>query len=338
MSEPVQQASSAIVEPMGNQEILHAQQDPYNFPIDEGFVEQKKPSKRASGMLVLLLGLMAIAGVVVITVTQKQFLTPKGSLSSSSSDSDDMGAGIAQASGLRGHLVTRWQQGKTQYMLKMEPLDPRDAAGFSAVAGNPSKPVSINIRLLDAAGFALCGKQILLHSGSQNGTQPGTDVFQNIQSQDGSVEALWAQGELPCSPDQYKKFDYWDLSTNFPTIAEQDASLGRKPAVAPVSGVGVGSPQTTASAAGSKGRRKPAVKGPVSMFYFEGDDEVSMYEPARAILSDDSGRSFFIPVKTDQVIAATWAANYSHIHFKCDQHANCALRTGNGEILGRMSN
>jgi len=184
MSEPVQQASSAIVEPMGNQEILHAQQDPYNFPIDEGFVEQKKPSKRASGMLVLLLGLMAIAGVVVITVTQKQFLTPKGSLSSSSSDSDDMGAGIAQASGLRGHLVTRWQQGKTQYMLKMEPLDPRDAAGFSAVAGNPSKPVSINIRLLDAAGFALCGKQILLHSGSQNGTQPGTDVFQNIQSQE----------------------------------------------------------------------------------------------------------------------------------------------------------
>ena len=336
MSEPVQGSSSAIVEPIGNQELFHAPQDPYNFPVDEGFVEQKKPSKRASGMLVLLLGLVAIAGVVVITLTQKQFLSPR--TSSPSSDSDDMGAGIAQASGLRGHLVTRWQQGKTQYMLKMEPLDPRDAAGFSAVAANISKPISINIRLLDAAGFALCGKQILLHSGSQPAAPAGTDVFQNIQGDDGSVEALWAQGNLPCSPDQYKKFDYWDLSTNFPTIAEQDVLLGRKPAITPATGVRTGAPQTTASSAGIRGRRKPAVKAPVSMFYFEGDDEVSMYEPARAILSDDSGRSFFIPVKTDQVIAATWAANYSHIHFKCDQHANCALRTGNGEILGRMSN
>lgn len=342
MSGPVQQASSALVEPIGNQELFHAQQDPYNFPVDEGFVEPKKPSKGGSGRLVLLLGLVAIAGVVVITVTQKQFLSPKGTSSSSSSasssDSDDMGAGIAQASGLRGHLVTRWQQGKTQYMLKMEPLDPRDAEGFSAVAANPSKLVSINIRLLDAAGFALCGKQILLHSGAQHAAEPGTDVFQNILGEDGSVEALWAQGELPCSPDQYKKFDYWDLSTNFPTIAEQDALLGRKPAVAPASGVGVGSTQTTTSATGIKGRRKPAVKSPVSMFYFEGDDEVSMYEPARSVLTDDSGRSFFIPVKTDQAIAANWAANYSHIHFKCDQHANCALRTGNGEIQGRMSN
>ena len=138
MSEPVQGSSSAIVEPIGNQELFHAPQDPYNFPVDEGLVEQKKPSKRASGMLVLLLGLVAIAGVVVITLTQKQFLSPR--TSSPSSDSDDMGAGIAQASGLRGHLVTRWQQGKTQYMLKMEPLDPRDAAGFSAVAANISSP------------------------------------------------------------------------------------------------------------------------------------------------------------------------------------------------------
>jgi len=322
------------MEPVGNQEPFHAQ-DLYNFPVDENPVVQKS-SKRASGLIfVVVLGFVALVGVVIITLTQKQFLTPKAAVS----DADDMGAGISQASGLRGHLETRWQGKTAQYMLKMEPLDPRDAAGFSTVAANPNKPVFINIRLLDAAGFALCGKQILLHPAAQHAALPsGTDVFQNIQGDDGSVEALWAQGTLPCSPDQYKKFDYWDLSTNFPTLAEQDVLLGKRPAIA------VGSPGATATASastegtGTRGRRKQVAKGPVSNFYVEGDDQVSMYEPARALLTDDSGRSFFIPVKSDQTIAANWASNYAHIHFKCDQHANCALRTGSGEILGRMSN
>jgi hypothetical protein len=331
MREPDQQASTALAEPIGNQELFHAQ-DTYNFPVDENVIEPRKSSKRASGAIVLLLGLVAIVGVVAISLTQKQFLNPKSA--SSIPDADDMGAGIAQASGLRGHLVTRWQQGKTQYMLKMEPLDPRDSEGFAAVAANPTKPISINIRLLDASGFALCGKQILLHSGSQHPAL-GVDVFQNIQGDDGTVEALWAQGDLPCSPDQYRKFDYWDLSTNFPTIAEQEALLGKRPPVVAVTG----SPQAIATTAGIRGRRKAAAaKGPVSMFFFEGDDQISMYEPARAVLTDDSGRSFFIPVKSDQTIAATWAANYAHIHFKCDQRANCALRTGAGEILAKMSN
>ena len=136
---------------------------------------------------------------------------------------------------------------------------------------------------------------------------------------------------------QYRKFDYWDLTTNFPTLAEQDALLGRKPAV-PVGTQQASRASAAATTTGIRSRRKQAVKGPVSTFFVEGDDQVSMYEPARDLLTDDSGRSFFIPVKGDQAIAATWAANYSHIHFKCDQHANCALRTGSGEILGRMSN
>lgn len=333
MSQSDQHASSALAEPVGNQEPQLAPLDPFNFPVDEQPIVEKKASKKSSGPLVLILGLVAIVGVVAITLTQKQFSTPKAP---ASPDSDDMGAGISQASGLRGHLVTRWQQGKAQYMLKMEPLDPRDAAGFAAVTSNPPRAISINIRVLDSAGFALCGKSILLHgpSGAQHTPAPsGTDAFQNIQGESGSVEALWAQGDLPCSPDQYKKFDYWDLSTNFPTLAEQDALLGRKPAAIPGQ-----APTATVAAASLRIRRKAVAKGSVSTFFVEGDDQISMYEPTRALLTDDSGQSFFIPSKGDQTVAANWAANYSHIHFKCDQHANCALRTGAGEILGRMSN
>lgn len=336
MSESNQQDPNSEPAVAGNQELFHAAQDQYSFPADEFAVQRKPASKRASGLLIILLGLVAVAAVGLFTLTQKQFAAAK-----TAPDTDDMGAGISQAAGLRGHLVTRWEQGKTQYMLKMEPLDPRDAAGFSAVAANPPAPLSINIRLLDASGFALCGKEILLRfappakspdAGSQEKTrEAGKDVFQNIQGNDGSVEALWAQGTLPCSPDQYKKFDYWDLNTNFPTLAEQDALLGRGPGVK-------GARDAKLETAALRSRRKAAVKAPVSTFYVEGDDQVSMYEPSRALLSDDSGRSFFIPSKSDQAIAATWAANYSHIHFKCDQHANCALRTGSGEILGRKSN
>jgi len=360
MNESDQQARKGPVK-VGNQEAFMAPRDP--DPTDEDAIVQRS-SKRASGLVIVLLGLVAAAGVGVVALTQKQFGTSK----SATADSDDMGAGIANASGIRGHLVTRWQQGKVQYMLKMEPLDPRDAPGFSTVALNPPKPISINVRLLDAAGFALCGKEIVLrydpsrnfHSNaplpkkpadalnvlaSQQATlqgaslqekqrESGKDVFQNIQANDGSIEALWAQGDLPCSPDQYRKFDYWDISTNFPTIAEQAILLGHRPPPLP------GQEQTAsaeAGATGARGKRKPVAKAQVSTFFVEGDDQISMYEPGRAVLTGDSGHSFFIPVKGDQAVAATWAANYSHIHFRCDQHANCALRGGSGEILGRMS-
>jgi hypothetical protein len=360
MKEAGQQGACSRPEKIGSQELFRAPTP----EADESPIVQKS-ANRGSGMVMLLLGAVAVAGVVAITLTQKQYFSTKAA----TADSDDMGQGVANAAGMRGHLVTRWQQNRVQYMLKMEPLDARDAAGFAAVAANPPKPISINVRLLDAAGFALCGKEIDIHydptrnfhanvtlpkkpsdaqvlvAQQQAGLQrlsiemrekqreAGKDIFQNIQANDGSVEALWSEGELPCSPDQYRKFDYWDITTNFPTRAEQAVLLGHKPLIA-------GQPQEVAAtneSGGPKGRRKPAVKGPVSTFFVEGDDQISMYEPGRGMLTGDSGHSFFIPVKSDQAVAATWAANYSHIHFRCDQHANCALRGGSGEILGRMS-
>jgi hypothetical protein len=328
MSETELQTLDSVPTPTNAEELFRAPVDPNEQPWDDG--SGIRPRKGSSRVLMLLLGVIAMAACAVLVLSQKGLKSATPNISSAA---DDLGAGISQASGLRGHLVTRWQ-GKAQYMLKIEPLDPRDAEGFAAVTANPSKPISIDIRLIDSAGFALCGKEIVLPSMKQNQVQTnGADVFTNILGSDGKVEALWAQGDLPCSPDQYQRFDYWDLTTNFPILAEQDALLGRKPAVqAAETGAAAG------PVGGPRGRRKPVVKAPVSTFYVEGDDQLSMYEASRHLLTDDSGRSFFIAGKSDQTIAANWAANYSHIHFKCDQHANCALRTGSGEILGRMSN
>lgn len=154
MSEPDQNSKKNTLAKVNNQELFHAPIDPNQQASNaEAGI---RPVKNSPGFLLLLLGLIVVGAGAVLMLSQKGLKSAKAS-----PDSDDLGAGISQASGLRGHLVTRWQ-GKAQYMLKIEPLDPRDAAGFAAVAANPSGPMSINIRLLDSSGFALCGKEIVL--------------------------------------------------------------------------------------------------------------------------------------------------------------------------------
>jgi hypothetical protein len=272
--------------------------------------------------------------------------------------------------------VTRWQ-GKAQYMLKIEPLDPRDADGFSAVAANPSGPISINIRLLDSAGFALCGKEIVLrfdpsrvrHSNLQlpkkqsdaekllaqqqeyvqrvsmqeKERENGKDLFQNIQASDGSVEALWAQGDLPCSPDQYQRFDYWDLSTNFPTLAEQDHVLGRKPAeaahaVSAHEDDGSNDEQQTDRGARGVAKRRVAKKPPPA-YLMQGDDRATDFDAARGLLVVGASTRFLIDRKSDEQMVAAWADDDSLIHFTCDPHAICSLRrAGSASVVpARMS-
>ena len=319
----------------------------------------KKPQKNNSStiLLVALAALLGFGGFLLFT----QF----GMNSKAKTDSDDLGQGILNTSGLRGHLVTRWQDKKAQYQLKIEPIDPRSADGFALVTGSPTQPISISVRVLDASGFALCGKEILLPFDPAK-TQPnpklpknkaeadailaqraadtqrmraaelqresGRDVFQTIADSNGKIEALWAQGTLPCSPDQYKKFDYWDMGSNFPTLAEQEDLLHQKK--------GNADQLNLAEIRAYEQKRKAlAAKKATSAFYIEGTDRITSYEPARALLSAGPGRSFFIDRKSDQAIVAQWAADLALIQYKCDQHAVCGLRHAGSPatILARMN-
>jgi hypothetical protein len=260
--------------------------------------------------------------------------------------------------------VTRWQDKKAQYQLKVEPIDPRANAGFALVTGTPTQPISINVRVLDSSGFALCGKEILLPFDpaalQQNPKLPknkaeadkilaareadtqrmrvqerqregGRDVFQTIAGSDGNIEALWAQGTLPCSPEQYKKFDYWDLTSNFPTLAQQQDLLDQKTKKDKL--------DLAELRAYEQKRKAVAAKKTALGFYIEGTDRITSYEPARAMLNAGPGRSFFIDRKSDQAIVAQWAADSSLIQYKCDQHAVCALRhAGNAAtVMARMN-
>lgn len=303
-------------------------------------------AQKGPPQLSLLLAGVGILAAIVVAVLS--FNRPD-----TSATFQDLGAGISRAAGLRGHLTTRWL-GKAQYKLSFVPLDPLQGAGFSFVAGNPPQPLSFYIKLLDSTGFVLCGKEILLPydrasaagfassapqltgrrtdaarlaesadlargQAQEQQRERGKDIFQNQIGDDGQVAALNAQGVLPCSADQYKRFSYWDFSTNFPTLTEQDALMKQRAAAA----------ARAVAEARVALRRKNALKNR-SAFFAVGDDRISRYDSSTSVLQTGDGRSFLVTKPSDQAAANAWAANSALVHYRCDQNANCSLTHSGG--------
>ena len=73
----------------------------------------------------------------------------------------DMGNRRFDPAGLGGRLIARWE-GSATYQLTIDPLEPQQLAGFRAVAADPPHPLSLVIRLNDAAGLVACQKEIVL--------------------------------------------------------------------------------------------------------------------------------------------------------------------------------
>lgn len=323
-------------------------------PKPQGPGRRRKEPKSSMPMLLAGAALLVVGMIVLVMMTHS---TPK-------TDADDRGMAVFHAADLRGHMVTRWN-GKAQYQLKIDPVDPEEKAQFAYAAANPPGPMYVNIRMLDQAGFALCGKQVLFaYDPARNAAAPipsagrraskrvaeriareqaeqkaalagaqaqeqtreqGNDIFQNELGDDGSVIAVNVQGSLPCSRDQYKKIDYWDFATNFPTVEEQDALLHHKA-------------QAKALAERRAAERRKAART-ASAFYIEGEDRISLFDASRESLAMGDGKSFYIPGKPDQGTAISWAANSSLIHYKCDQRANCSLKHAGSTtvIYGRLN-
>jgi hypothetical protein len=316
------------------------------------------PKKKINWLLYGGFAALVVFGIFVVSSTSKskQQGPPPG----------DMGPGIVAASGLRGHLTTQWEgnekTGKLQYQLRIEPMEDRWQPGFSHVALHAPSPISINVRLLDATGFALCGKEIDIRFDPQNASlltpvsipvagkgkrvsqaernaaiqaarqseviqmqaaetarERGKDIFQNQTTSDGQVTAVNAQGMLPCSPDQYRRANYWDFNTNFPTLAEQAALLDPKAAALA---------KREEEEAEHPGRRH-ASRLLQQGFVIQGDDRITGYDALRGVLFTD-GKNFMIDKRLGRTTATSWANNYALIHYRCDQHGNCALTEAGG--------
>lgn len=288
------------------------------FGVQTVYADQSAPAQARPAvppaLLFIALGIVALIGLgVFVAVRSKAPAAPVAF--------QDLGAGISNATGLKGNLKARWQDKAAQYQLKIEPIDPLESAGFSYVAANPPAPLFLHVKLLDATGFAVCGKDILFpfdpsSPGEQN-RERGQDIFQTALGDDGLVAAVSAQGTLPCTAAQYKQIVYWDLSTNFPTLAGQDQLMKQ-------------AAQRKAQQEAQKRRALQRQKAPRSAFYTEGDDRVSGYDASRKMLQTGLGRNFLVSGSAAQSTASLWAANRVLFHYRCDQRSRCVLTHAGG--------
>lgn len=311
---------------------------------------QAPPKKKMNFILIGgFAALVILAVFAVMTVNKPKADAPRPG---------DLGPGIVAAAGLRGHLDTKWdgnaRTGRLIYQLRIEPMEERWGPGFSRVTSNPPMPMSVNVRLMDSSGFALCGKEIDFPFNPQNADvaipavaqvgadgkklsvaaraaamqaarqsaitemqaaevtrEHGKDMLQNQIATDGQVGAVNAQGTLPCSPDQYRQADYWDLNTNFPTLDEQAVLLDPKS----------GPHKESASASRPKKRALPQL---IDGFVIQGDERVTGYDSARGVLLVEN-KAFAVDRRYGQATASDWASQYTLVHYRCDQHASCAL-------------
>jgi hypothetical protein len=275
-----------------------------------------REAEKAAHFPLFSVGLLitAVAGVCFIGVHHYKSSTPPTPF-------QDLGAGVSNVTGLRGSLKTRWEGKGAQYQLEIEPIDPLESAGFSYVMANPPGPLLLHVKLMDATGYAVCGKDVLFPfdkpSPGEADRERGQDLLQTAVGDDGKVVSLSAQGILPCTPEQYKQVDYWDFSTNFPTLAEQDAL--RKSAA-----------ELKARLEAQKRAALERQKAGRSDFYMEGDDQVAGYDASRKVLRTELSRSFLVTGQVQQTTASLWASNSSLFRYKCDQRSHCLLITAGG--------
>ncbi|MGB6688796.1 MAG: hypothetical protein WBE76_13250 [Terracidiphilus sp.] len=271
----------------------------------------------------------------------------------------DLGAVTSNATGLKGHLFTKWGDKGLEYRLAFEPSGPEQHAGFALAVANPPRPLSIDFQLKDAMGFVMCSRDILLKydpamalapvplaadSGKKGAAdqadmeaarqadlmrlqteeaqrEQGKDIFQEQKGPDGQIAAFSAQGQIPCSKNSYEKISMWSFSPNFPSIDEQNAMVKQQ-----AEGQAVAE---HVSASHGKAVKKPAEKG--LEFAIEGDDVLVGYDAAAGVLETGTGQTFYVD---KQANLAGWQVFPLRIHYRCDQAAGCTVvRAGSAAEL-----
>lgn len=263
----------------------------------------------------------------------------------------DLGPVTSNATGLTGHLYLEWEK-TLHYRLKFETSDSHYQAGFAMAVVNPPHPLSIEIYLQDAQGFVLCSRKIVLRYDARsaalaahlpNEPQPvidpaqlevqeqkrekDNDIFQNQIAPNGKIAAINAQGEIPCSKNNYEKTEQWSFSSDFPSLDEQDDWLERQP-------------ETRANEAQRAAARKKAAakaaRKPL-LFSIEGDDVIVEFNVNSGVI-ETRGRNTFVINKTiAQSADPVWQDYPVIIHFRCNQSSDCTLmHAGAGALYAKL--
>ena len=282
-----------------------------------------KQKNRPIPIAKILLPLVLLAGAVLIVIAVPSWLQPKPP-----APYIDMGSQRYDPAGLSGRLIARWEQSGS-YQFFLDPIDPAQVRSFAAVAQDPSRRLSVTLRIRNAAGLVACQKQILFPAsiartpnakfvtpGEPRETQSG-DVVQNMTGEDGQVSEIDLTGPLPCGAKAYTSFKSWDFFTDFPTLAEQDNWMQR---ARELNGKGHG---------GNSGPLSQTQRLPTAI---EGDDVIVGDNPSHGTVETSGGRVFFLGVAGMRNRAADWQVFPAPIHFRCDKNGSCVLTRPNSHV------
>jgi len=238
----------------------------------------------------------------------------------------DLGNRRFDQAGLSGRLIVRWQD-KAAYDLYLDPVDQQDAGGFQALAENPSHPLSVVIRLLDASGVVACDKEIDFPGPTQPGSRPDAtqvlmpkttaagDTIRDMAGSDGQIAEINTSGPLPCPLKAYQRIAAWDFATNFPTSAEQEKEARE--------GIARGSATGSRSSRFASGWRLSAVHFQHLSAAIEGDDVIVGDNPGRGTVDTNSGHEF--QMGAGGALSSEWQIFPSAIHFRCEKTGICTL-------------
>ena len=321
-----------------------------------------KPAKRPGRFYIwLTVGLGVLFGCVLAVVFSR---------TGAPDVPHDWGSATSDAAGLKGHLYTKWDD-RLEYLLRLQPGDSDRHAGFALAVAHPPRPLSIEIHLVDTHGFVLCSREIVLkynapgspeaaapNPGAQAATagaandagsekaqaleklaaaqeaerELGKDVFQNEIGPDGKVGSIAAQGEFPCSDKAYASAYSWSITSNFPTVAEQDELIKHQPDAL------ANGDHSSAETAAAR-RKAPRIPSPPLLsFTIEGDDAIVDFDISRGVMETRSEKTFLFDKASGEIGNPKWQEYPVSIHYICDQASRCTItHSGAGALHARMS-
>ncbi len=274
--------------------------------------------------------------------------------------SRDLGRMDFGAFGLQGRLKVKWEE-QAEYELRIEPVKKERLAAFASLVNDPPQPLSFRVELRDAEGFILCERNVALRFDFKKGLTPpddsipyetrlralfqyseaktaaieaeekwttDNDVFHRNFADDGTLAAISAQGQVPCSRSAFRRASTWAVSTNFPTISEQDALVKARDETSPT-----GQGPAVSGEAKRKGQAAKSMKGKSAPVPREGYDNVSGYSVIESKIETSGGLTFYVYKDGERDNAIKWGVESAEIHYQCDASSFCTLTRSDTRVV-----
>lgn len=284
-----------------------------------GPVQQAAAARKNIAMIAGVAALAVLFTVlIVIAISNRQESAPPFI---------DLGPNSIASAGLAGRLIAKWDGKAAEYELHIDPLVPRQIPGFAAVAADPPRSFSVNIRLKDTFGSTVCQKEILFPAdpAAQADPQQGQplipiktvdgDIVQNVAGTDGQINEIVVDGQLPCPVKLYKRLASWDFASSFPAVADQQDWMMHEQGV-----------EANLRRKAAEARAKQLIpRGRSLSAPMDGDDVIVFDNPSKGTVETKTGRLFFVGRDGLRARAPGWQIFPAAIHFHCDIKANCVL-------------